>query len=97
MRALERCSRLDRLSYGRSRASIRSGRGGYVHDHLTFVPASQLPFKKHWEQIARRLPSGEVLLVLPNNEAPLLRVLRALVPQFHARGRHITTIESIRC
>lgn len=61
-------------------------------DNFILVPASQLPFKAHWAKIARNLPSGEALLVVPQTEAPLKQVARALVPQLRARGRHVTTV-----
>ena len=30
-------------------------------DHVVLVPASQLPFKEHWQKLANTLPTGPVL------------------------------------
>lgn len=59
-------------------------------DNITFIPASQLPFKDEWARMAQGLPAREAFLVIPAAETPLKRVARALVPQLRAHGRHVT-------
>jgi hypothetical protein len=61
-------------------------------DNITLVPASLLPFKEQWHQLANSMPTGEVLFVVPEDETPLRQTMRQLVPQLRARGRHITAI-----
>lgn len=59
-------------------------------DNLVLVPASQLPFKAVWNQLAQDLPTREALVVVTAGETPLKRVTRALVPELQAHGRHVT-------
>lgn len=63
-------------------------------DNIALVPASLLPFKDQWEQLAKALPAGEALLVVPTAETPLKGAMRLLVPQLRAKGRHITTLST---
>lgn len=65
-------------------------------DHLTLVPASQLPFKARWQALADALPAGEALLVVPAGETRLAQAMRDLVPQLRARGRHVTAVAAER-
>ena len=80
---------MNRRFQGPSGASDGRARG-LLSDNLVLVPASQLPFREHWERIAQRLPAREVMLVVPEEETPLKQVARALVPQLRAKGRHVT-------
>jgi hypothetical protein len=44
----------------------RSLRRPTVHlDNVAVVPASLLPFRAHWQNVANELPDGEILIVLP--------------------------------
>ena len=63
-------------------------------DTITLVPASLLPFKEQWQPLARSLPTGAALLVVPDTETPLRRTMRRLVPQLRAQGRHVTAASS---
>ena len=51
-------------------------------DNVALVPASLLPYKEHWQQLANTLPTGSVLICVPMDEdkprRPFLAVARAL-------------------
>lgn len=85
---------MTRPRYRSSRASHRDRR--LWSDNLVLVPASQLPFKDEWHRIARGLPAGEALLVVPSDETPLKQMARALVPQLKEKGWHVTAIATDR-
>lgn len=61
-------------------------------DHLTLIPASQLPFKEHWNQIASGLPAREVMIVVPHDRATIRDAFRSVARQLQAQGRHITVM-----
>ncbi len=61
----------------------------YTSDNLALLPASLLPFRNAYRQLAATLPSGEVLMVVPSGSGQLRSVMRA-------RGRHITAISADR-
>lgn len=81
---------MKRRSYGLSSAprAPRRARLG----NITLVPASMLPIRRHWQQLAGELPTSEALLFLPAGDTPLRRTLRALVPHLRASGWKITTL-----
>ncbi len=72
---------------------------GSRHEHgvrlgnITIMPASSLPFKHEWQAIARGLPKDGALLLVPQEETSLKRVLRCLVPQFRAQGRGVVVVD----
>jgi len=51
-------------------------------DNVALVPASLLPYKEQWQQIANELPTGSVLVCVPMDEdqprPPYLAVARTL-------------------
>lgn len=87
---------MTRRSCDHSAPQRGTGRPPRLPDNLTLVPASLLPFKAEWLAIARGLPPGQALLVVPAEETPLKRALRRLVPQLRARGRHVTAVSAGR-
>ncbi len=56
------------------------------------IPASLLPLKPEWTQLAHQLPSGEALLIVPQHETPLKQTMRSLVPLLRATGRRVTAV-----
>ncbi len=56
-------------------------------DNLTFVPASQLPFKAEWDRLAATLPWGDALFVVPQAGTPLARSAEVISAAFKSRGR----------
>jgi phosphoserine phosphatase len=75
-----------------SSSALNRDRRRWHADTITLIPASQLAFREHWVKIVRGLPAREALVVVPEEETPLKRVARALVPQLRARGRHVTAV-----
>jgi hypothetical protein len=58
-------------------------------DNLALVPASLLPFHTQYQGRANAFPEGDVLIVLPNNDKPLRRVLETVATSLEARGHHV--------
>jgi len=54
-------------------------------DNVALVPASLLPYRAHWQQLANELPAGSVLVCVPMQEnkprRPYLAVARTLRQQ----------------
>jgi hypothetical protein len=55
-------------------------------DNIALVPASALPLKAQWQQIANELPAGGVLIVEPAKNEKLRSVLRRIEEEFIAAG-----------
>ena len=66
----------------------------YTPDNLVLVPASMLPFKGRWSQLAGAVSSREALFIVPVGETPLRKAMRRLVPQLRASGRHVTALSA---
>jgi hypothetical protein len=63
-------------------------------DNIAVVPASLLPFKEQWQQVANGLPAGSTLLVLP---PPLTRprvILERLAVRLRAAGQRVTMLQA---
>lgn len=61
-------------------------------DNLALVPASLLPYKQQWQQIANGLPSGGVLIILPETNQPLRKATLAVATLLEADGHRVTTL-----
>jgi hypothetical protein len=66
--------------------------GKYTPDNFALVPASLLPFRDQWERLATGLPVGAMLMIVPDGASRFCKLLEAVSPALHARGRHITTL-----
>lgn len=75
--------------FQRTPAALR--RQGVALDNIALVPASLLPFKERWHAVAKTLPRGTVLLVLPRRKSTQRRLLTDLARRFAARGHPIAT------
>ena len=87
---------MTRVSHAPSRPPRALSRAGVYFDNITLVPASMLPFKREWRQLAGKVSSREVLFIIPEGETPLRRAMRQLVPQLRANGRHVTALPTTR-
>jgi hypothetical protein len=58
-------------------------------DNLALVPASLLPFKATWQQMANELPIGSTLIVLPASTSPRSEALERIRSSFEAMGRSV--------
>jgi hypothetical protein len=61
-------------------------------DNISLVPASLLPFKHQYQEIANRLPEGSVLICLPPSEKPQRLVLERVASNLRAEGYRVTTL-----
>ena len=63
-------------------------------DNVVLLPASVLPYKAHYQQLANRLPRGDVLIVLPSHSMMHLRMLQSVTPFFQRNGHHVTVVSA---
>ncbi len=77
---------------GRSEGASRIG--GAHSDNLVIVPASMLLFKREWQRLANQLPSGNTLVVVPEDDTPLRWSMRCVAAQLRQRGHRVTTIST---
>ncbi|MDP9472353.1 MAG: hypothetical protein M3Q71_17070 [Chloroflexota bacterium] len=61
---------------------------------VALMPASLLPFKQVWQRLARALPPGTALIVVPEEETPLRRSLRRVARQLRQRGHRDTAVSA---
>ncbi|MDP9366673.1 MAG: hypothetical protein M3Q03_00105 [Chloroflexota bacterium] len=61
-------------------------------DTVTLVPASLLPFKQEWQRLARALPPGSTLIVVPAADSPLCRSMQRVAVQLREGGHRVTTV-----
>ncbi len=62
-------------------------------DNVVLVPASQLPFKQHWQSLANTLPAGTTLIILPHADTPQRRALEGAAERLKAKGQAVTIKE----
>ncbi len=63
-------------------------------DNLALVPASLLPFKEQWQDVANSKPGEHVLIVLPKVENRPQNVLKRVAAQLREKGHQVTTISA---
>jgi Trk K+ transport system NAD-binding subunit len=68
-------------------------RSGVHLDNIALIPASQLPFKEHWQQLANELPRGSVLVCIPEGSARERMVVEKVVSDLRARGRTVAVLD----
>lgn len=78
-------------SYRLSKPPTPLRRPGVQLNNLALLPASQLPFKKHWQRIANQLPAGSVLVYLPKQEKQQ-RIVQNVVAQLRSRGHQVSVL-----
>jgi hypothetical protein len=60
-------------------------------DNLVLVPASLLPHKLRYQQLANTLPRGQVLILVPDDGRER-RTLRKVAAHLTAKGHPVTTL-----
>lgn len=80
---------MTRLLASRPPRALR--RPGIRFDNIVLVPASLLPYRRRYQSIARALPKGAVLLVLPRTHLGQRKLLVRLASGFAARGHQLAT------
>ena len=63
-------------------------------DNLALVPASLLPFKKQWQEVANSKPGEHVLIVLPTVEKRPRSVLERVAAHLREKGHPVTTLST---
>ena len=61
-------------------------------DNLALVPASLLPFKEQWQEVANSKAEEEVLIVLPTLEQRSRRVVEQVAAQLREKGHAVTML-----
>lgn len=59
---------------------------------LALFPASLLPYKEQWQQIANGLPDRAILIILPAGENPPRKTLETVASLLEAAGHRVTTM-----
>lgn len=65
-------------------------------DNIALVPASLLPFKAEWQQLANGLPAGGVLICVPERGKCLRETLSTVAGLLRSRGRRMMTLPTER-
>ncbi len=61
-------------------------------DNLAMVPASLLPFKEQWQEVANSKAAEEVLIVLPTLEQRSRRLVEQVATQLREKGHAVTML-----
>lgn len=65
-------------------------------DNIALVPGNLLPFKAKYQEIANRLPDGEMLIVVPPSEHPQRLLLERVASLLRAEGHSVTIVSADR-
>ncbi len=65
-------------------------------DNLALVPASLLPVKEQWQEVANSKDRKHILIVLPKMENRPRSVLERVAAQLREKGHAVTTISAER-
>lgn len=79
-------------SYRFTRPPADIGHSNVRLDNLAIVPASLLPFKDQWREIANTLPAGGVLIILPSSNVAPGKALCVVAASLQARGHRVTIL-----
>ncbi len=63
-------------------------------DNLALVPASLLPFKDQWQEVANSKAGEHVLIVLPKVENRSQNVLKRVAAELRDKGHQVPTISA---
>ncbi len=61
-------------------------------DNIAIVPASLLPFKNTWQQMANNLPKGSILICHSPTNTKQKKVLEDVESLFKQKGREVTNL-----
>ncbi len=79
------------------RAPRRLRQPGVKLDNIALVPASLLPFRDQWQELANSLPAGEVLIILPAEDGSPRRILETVTTLLEAKGHSVTLLPAEKC
>ena len=74
--------------FGFTRAPRDLSRRGVKLDNIALIPASLLPYKAYWQQVANNLPAGDILIVLPFQAKPQ-RIARSVASHLREKGNPV--------
>jgi hypothetical protein len=60
-------------------------------DNIAIVPASLLPYKAQYQAIANRLPTGGILVVLPQTTSQQRRTAQRVITTLQGGGYSVAT------
>jgi len=63
-------------------------------DNIAIVPASLLPFKEQYQQLANDLPDGDLLICVPRCGKAQRDILERAAAALRAKGWRVTTVSS---
>ena len=63
-------------------------------DNLVLMPASLLPFKEQWQEVANSRAGEQVLIILPKVENRPRTVLQRVAAQLREQGHAVTTLSA---
>jgi hypothetical protein len=61
-------------------------------DNIAIVPASQLPFRAVWQQVANTLPQGSILLYHFPQSKPYQQIMEKVRELFEEKGHRVTIL-----
>lgn len=79
---------MNRVTFTRPPKALRRARP----DNLALVPASLLPFKAIYQQIANDLPAGATLIVTPHAPGRPGQTLGNVASQLAAKGHQVMVV-----
>jgi len=65
-------------------------------ENIALVPGSLLPFKAQWQAIARSLPAGSALIIMPAPGSPLTKTLETIARLLEVEGHRVTLVPAER-
>jgi hypothetical protein len=63
-------------------------------DNLALVPANLLPYKDQYQHLANTLPTGNILIILPETDQPLRKTIETVANHLKANGHRVTTLSA---
>ncbi len=61
-------------------------------DNIAIVPASLLPFKEKWQEVANALPKGSILICHSETNTAQKLTLEKVAAQWRGKGHAVTTL-----
>jgi hypothetical protein len=65
-------------------------------ENIALVPGSALPYKAQWQAIARSLPAGSALVIMPTADSPAKEALKLVAATLEAEGHRVTLVPAER-
>ncbi len=75
--------------FAKPRSPMKSRRSIHL-DNIALLPASAPPFDHDWHELAKSLPAGGTLFVLPENDVPIRRSMIAIAAHLRRCGHRFS-------